>query len=73
MKIRVFYAGLLYEEKDGDAIENWRHIKSACTPEIYNGSYLWFEKYQPTWYRMAGTPCLLSDVPKELQLLNILL
>jgi hypothetical protein len=75
MKIRIFYAGMLLEEFSTTATLNtfskWR---KECSNEIYNGAYIFSERESPTnWFRMDLTPCQLSDVPKELQLLNLIL
>lgn len=74
MKIRIFYAGLLYQELSGTAeVLTFKALRISCGSEIYNGAYTFIDHLPPYWYRMDGTPCLLSDVPKELQILNLLL
>lgn len=73
--IFVFYAGQLYEELA--SFKAFRAMQTTCTPEIYNGAYV----YNPLdirsgarlWYRMDGTPVLLDDVPKNLRLWVLLL
>lgn len=72
MKIRIFYAGMLLEDLDCTQA-HFRMYQLSCSAEIYNGAYVYSEHGAPPWCRMDMTPCLLSDVPKELQLLNLIL
>ena len=74
MRIFVFYAGLLYGEYDSKSFRLLQ-VRSDC--ELYNGAYVFrtnLTKHPDRpWYRMDGTPCLLADVPKELQMSVLLL
>lgn len=74
MRIFVFYAGLLYGEYTK---ASFRLLQTSCNSELYNGAYVYSigEKwdFDTGWFRMDGTPFLLSDVPKELQLSVLLL
>ena len=68
----VFYAGMwLIDIPKGEFI-SWRRSMCHGDPEVYNGAFV-HNKQDPGWYRLDGTPVLLSDVPPDLQLLNLLL
>ncbi len=68
--IIVFYAGLvLLTFDDEKECHVWRRAACHGSPEIYNGAYVFNQNPSGgrPWYRMDGTPVLLSDVPKELR------
>lgn len=73
MKVRIFYAGQLFKELPEKGTNTIREFRTSCSSEIYNGAYAYVMENPPEWFRMDGTPVLLSDVPKELQLLNLIL
>lgn len=65
---RVFYAGMVYAEYDS----NQALIKAR--PELPDGVFLHLPHASGRpWFLKDLTPVLLSDVPPELQLLNLLL
>jgi hypothetical protein len=74
-EVIVFYAGGVHWEFDNDQ-EYVRHRRySLIDSEIYNGAFVYFRKEaQGTqWYRMDGTPVLLSDVPHALRAWTLIL
>lgn len=62
-EVRIFYAGLLYGECSQSTL---RRMKWDPAGKIYNGAYCYTTSDQK-WWRMDGTPVLLSDVPKDLR------
>lgn len=66
----VFYAGEVHDEFD--SLSALKLFRTACDQEIYNGAYVHLRTTKQ-WYRMDGTPVLLSDVPKRLRVLVLLL
>lgn len=81
--VKVFYAGMWLIDIPQGEFKEW--VRSMChgDHEVYNGAwvynpeptktYAWGVLEKASWSRMDGTPVLLSDVPPELQLLNLLL
>lgn len=72
----VFYAGEVHDEfdsfSDNFKAETLKLFRTACDQEIYNGAYVHLRTTKQ-WYRVDGTPVLLSDVPKRLRVLVLLL
>jgi hypothetical protein len=73
--IRVYYAiGLCEELADAEAL---RYFQVWCNREIYSDGYVYIPtkslRFDPGWYRVDGTPCLIDDVPKRFRALNLLL
>lgn len=62
----LFYAGLLYSDTPR------MPRLSDVGWEAYNGGYV-YTVHEAQWYRCDATPMLLSDVPKELRTLVLLL
>jgi hypothetical protein len=80
MNVNVFYAGMLLIKIPVDEYSQWRRSMCHGDPEVYNGAFVYCHQPQQRgaveksfWYRMDGTPVLLSDVPKELHVLNLIL
>lgn len=67
----VFYAGQFLEDFEPSDLMLFR---KTCSSEIYNGAILCAKGLPDNpWYRLDGTPMLLTDVPKELQMLVLVL
>lgn len=84
-EVFVFYAGQLIGQF---SVDHYRQHRVSCTPEIYNGAFVYrlvpppryvpaaqvpLPRQDPGWFRMDGTPVLDSDVPPELKLTVLLL
>ena len=72
MYVRVFYNNTLIHDLDK---KRFRVFQASCPQEIYNSAYIYGTPYNNNlgWFRVDGTPVRLADVPKEIQLLNLLL
>lgn len=69
----VFYADQVHDEFDSTTMFNaWRRDQVAANREVYEGAYI-YDKTVNEWWRMDMTPALLSDVPKRLRVLVLLL
>lgn len=66
----VFYADQVHDEFE--TFQDLKLIRIAYDREIYNGAYV-YHRPNGSWYRMDGTPMFLSDVPKRLRVLVLLL
>lgn len=67
--VHVFYEGMLYDTVDTQV--SLPHYVIRLPNDVYQRCYL--QTTRSDWYRSDGTPVLLSDVPKELLLLSLLL
>ena len=74
--ITVFYGRQVYGEYIAWK-EMWKHITVSDT--LYQEGYVYAPNGSPKnkddkkWYRCDGTPALLEDVPKTLQMLTLVL
>lgn len=67
----LFYANRLVDNLSWEFSPN--QILSVYGEEIYNGGYIYTKYLVNKWWRCDFTPVLLADVPKELQLLVLLM
>lgn len=69
----VFYAGQVHAEFDYvHAFTEWRRSQATENREVYNGAYV-YDRSIRGWWRMDMTPVLLSDVPKKLRILLLIM
>lgn len=69
----VFYADRLHMEFEHPIqFHHWRQSLVTEDREIYNRA-LFFDRAEQQWWNMDLTPVLLSDVPKRLRVLVLLL
>jgi hypothetical protein len=69
----LFYGNQVFGEYD-----SWKEIRKELFPhteiqtDVYNGGYVYVTTTQE-WFRCDHTPSLIEDVPKQLQMLALVL